>query len=94
MFEVECDSCQTVIEVSREELDALYRSDGYAHCEECDHILAIVEQFTNQDTVKAVSFNLSKDSVTILKQISMTQTIDQVLDRSNKSIKIQLQSYN
>lgn len=27
------------------------------------------------DTVKAVSFNLFKDSVTILKQIDMTQSI-------------------
>ena len=43
MYELECDSCQTVIEVDREELEALYRLDGYAHCEECDCILAIVE---------------------------------------------------
>lgn len=43
MYELECDSCQTAIEVDREELDSLYRSDGYAHCEECDHILAIIE---------------------------------------------------
>lgn len=43
MYELECDSCQTVIEVDQEELDSFYRSDGYAHCEECDHILAIIE---------------------------------------------------
>lgn len=76
MYELECDSCQTVIEVDQEELDSLYRSDGYAHCEECDHILAIIEQICHQPrhSSNAVSFNLLKYSVTIPKQIATTQT--------------------
>ena len=56
MYELECDSCQTVIEVDREELDSLYRSDGYAHCEECDHILAIIEQPPAETQLKLCLF--------------------------------------
>ena len=56
MYELECDSCQTVIEVDREELDSLYRSDGYAHCEECDHILAIIEQSPAETQLKLCLF--------------------------------------
>ena len=33
-----------------------------------------IRSVTNQDAVNAVSFNLFKDSVTILKQITMTQS--------------------
>lgn len=56
MYELECDSCQTVIEVDREELNSLYRSDGYAHCEERDHILAIIEQSPAETQLKLCLF--------------------------------------